>query len=129
MTKRQNKSYVLFSIFQIILILTGIIFNYFSLKKMGLMRYLVYRNYELDKMNIKVYLWLILLAFIFAMFLIYKNKKFKVSIDLIFSVILVVIIGLLFNQVLKRFKYDYYYQSFLFIIVSTLQILKLNKKQ
>ncbi|WP_300408843.1 hypothetical protein [Lagierella sp.] len=128
MTRQQNRPYILISVLQLILIIVGFVFNYFSIKKMGLMRHLVYRNYVLDGLRIKVFLWLVLAALLFS-YLLYRNRtKSKINADHVFLVILLIIVGLLFNQVIPRFKYDYYYQSFLFIVVAVLQLIKLSLK-
>lgn len=126
MIKQRNKSYVIISVIQVLLIIVALVFNYFSVKKMGLMRHLVYRNYVLDGINIKIYFWLIVVILIFAVFLLQKGKKTKVTSDHIFMFLLIVVIALLFNQLIPKFKYDYYYQGFLFTIIGLLQIFKLD---
>ena len=126
MIKQRNKSYVLISVIQVLLIIVALVFNYFSVKKMGLMRHLVYRNYVLDGMNIKIYFWLIVAILIFALLLLQKNRKSKITSDHIFMFLLIVLITLLFNQLIPKFKYDYYYQGFLFTIIGLLQIFKLD---
>lgn len=126
MIKQRNKSYVIISVIQVLLIIVALVFNYFSVKKMGLMRHLVYRNYVLDGMNIKIYFWLIVAILIFALLLLQKNRKSKITSDHIFMFLLIVLITLLFNQIIPKFKYDYYYQGFLFTIIGLLQIFKLD---
>lgn len=126
MIKQRNKSYVIISVIQVLLIIVALVFNYFSVKKMGLMRHLVYRNYVLDGINIKIYFWLIVVILIFAVFLLQKGKKTKITSDHIFMFLLIVVIALLFNQLIPKFKYDYYYQGFLFTIIGLLQIFKLD---
>lgn len=128
MIRRQNKSYVIFSAIQVLLIIVALVFNYFSVNKMGLMRHLVYRNYVLDGMNIKIYFWLIVAVLIFATILLQRGKKFKLTSDHIFMFMLIVIITLLFNQLIPKFKYDYYYQGFLFTVIALLQIFKLDRR-
>lgn len=126
MIRQRNKSYIIISVIQVLLIIVALVFNYFSLKKMGLMRHLVYRNYVLDGINIKIYFWLIVVILIFAVFLLQKGKKTKITSDHIFMFLLIVVIALLFNQLIPKFKYDYYYQGFLFTIIGLLQIFKLD---
>lgn len=126
MTRQQNKPYIVISIIQIIMIVVGLVFNYFSLKKMGLMRHLIFRNYTFDKLNIKIFLWLILAALIFSYILYRSRNRGRFNSEDIFSLILFIVIGLMFNQVIGRFKYDYYYQSFLFIFIAVLQMIKLS---
>lgn len=92
------------------------------------MRHLVYRNYVLDGMNIKIYFWLIVAVLIFATILLQRGKKFKLTSDHIFMFMLIVIITLLFNQLIPKFKYDYYYQGFLFTVIALLQIFKLDRR-
>ena len=92
------------------------------------MRHMVYRNYVLDGMNIKIYFWLIVAILIFAVFLLQKGKKTKITSDHIFMFLLIVVIALLFNQLIPKFKYDYYYQGFLFTIIALLQIFKLDRR-
>lgn len=128
MIRQRNKSYVIISVIQVLLIIVALVFNYFSVKKMGLMRHLVYRNYVLDGINIKIYFWLIVAALIFAVFLLQKGKKTKITSDHIFMFLLIVVIALLFNQLIPKFKYDYYYQGFLFTAIAVLQIFKLDMR-
>lgn len=128
MIRQQNKTYVIFSAIQVLLIIAALVFNYFSVNKMGLMRHLVYRNYVLDGMNIKIYFWLIVAVLIFATILLQRGKKFKLTSDYIFMFMLIVIITLLFNQLIPKFKYDYYYQGFLFTVIALLQIFKLDRR-
>ena len=128
MIRQRNKSYIIISVIQVLLIIVALVFNYFSLKKMGLMRHLVYRNYVLDDMNINIYFWLIVAALIFAVILLQKGKKFKLTSDHIFMFMLIVIITLLFNQLIPKFKYDYYYQGFLFTAIALLQIFKIDTR-
>ena len=128
MIRQQNKTYVIFSAIQVLLIIAALVFNYFSVNKMGLMRHLVYRNYVLDGMNIKIYFWLIVAVLIFATILLQRGKKYKLTSDHIFMFMLIVIITLLFNQLIPKFKYDYYYQGFLFTVIALLQIFKLDRR-
>lgn len=128
MIRQRNKSYIIFSVIQVLLIIVALVFNYFSLKKMGLMRHMVYRNYVLDGMNIKIYFWLIVAVLIFAVLLLQRGKKTKITSDHIFMFLLIVIIALLFNQLIPKFKYDYYYQGFLFTVIALLQIFKLDMR-
>lgn len=92
------------------------------------MRHLVYRNYVLDGMNIKIYFWLIVAVLIFATILLQRGKKFKLTSDHIFMFLLIIVIALLFNQLIPKFKYDYYYQGFLFTAIALLQIFKLDRR-
>lgn len=92
------------------------------------MRHMVYRNYVLDGMNIKIYFWLIVAILIFSVFLLQKGKKTKITSDHIFMFLLIVVIALLFNQLIPKFKYDYYYQGFLFTAIAVLQIFKLDMR-
>lgn len=128
MIRRQNKTYVIFSAIQVLLIIVALVFNYFSVNKMGLMRHLVYRNYVLDGMNIKIYFWLIVAILIFALLLLQKNRRSKITSDHIFMFLLIVVIALLFNQLIPKFKYDYYYQGFLFTVIALFQIFKLDRR-
>lgn len=128
MIRRQNKTYVIFSAIQVLLIIVALVFNHFSVNKMGLMRHLVYRNYVLDGMNIKIYFWLIVAILIFALLLLQKNRRSKITSDHIFMFLLIVVIALLFNQLIPKFKYDYYYQGFLFTVIALLQIFKLDRR-
>lgn len=128
MIRQRNKSYTIISVIQVLLIIAALVFNYFSLKKMGLMRHLVYRNYVLDGMNIKIYFWLIVAVLIFATILLQRGKKFKLTSDHIFMFLLIIVIALLFNQLIPKFKYDYYYQGFLFTAIALLQIFKLDRR-
>ena len=128
MIRQRNKSYIIISVIQVLLIVVALVFNYFSLNKMGLMRHMVYRNYVLDGMNIKIYFWLIVAILIFSVFLLQKGKKSKITSDHIFMFLLIVVIALLFNQLIPKFKYDYYYQGFLFTAIAVLQIFKLDMR-
>lgn len=126
----KNKLNIFFIILEIILIVSSVLLNRLSFKKMGLMRHLVFKNYMYDRSKIYfLILSLIILLIFIYVFYIFKYKfKFKT----LFFIIFLSITFLSLNKCIKIFKYDYYFQSFIFLTITFIEILKIyftNKKE
>lgn len=120
---KKSKINIFFTGLEIILILASFLLNYLSFKKMGLMRHLMFKNYMYDKSNIYFTLTCILIVLICIYLFLSIRYKFVIK-NLIF-VIFIVISFLSFNKFIPKFKFDFYFQSFIFLTISFIEILKI----
>lgn len=122
----KSKINVFFLILEILLIISSISLNYLSFKKMGLMRHLIFKNYMYDKINI--YLILSILSIFLILIYLFFLIKCKTYLNFVF-IFFIVLSFLSFNKIITKFKYDYYFQSFIFLTISFLEILKIIIKK
>lgn len=113
-------------IFEIILILSSILLNRLSFKKMGVMRHMVYRSYVLQNAHIVRYiLSAMAIILILYLFLKFKFKGFSFE-DILFIVFFIVSIWAL--KKISLFKYDYYHQSIAYLLLSAIQLILIKTK-
>lgn len=113
-------------IFEIILILSSILLNRLSFKKMGVMRHMVYRSYVLQNSHIARYiLAAIAIILILYLFLKFKFKGFSFE-DILFIVFFIV--SILALKKISLFKYDYYHQSIAYLVLSATELILIKTK-
>lgn len=123
MTKQQNKLHHILTTLEGLILLGSIILNVLSKKKMGLMRHLTFRNYQLDQSPIKVILILLLFLFLALELFNIRKKKIKTARFAAFSAFFLLSLLLLAVK-LPFFPYDFYYQSILFLLLAGLEMIK-----
>jgi len=121
MTKQAKNKNKIISIFQILFIIIGLLLQYFTKKKMGVQRTLIYYNYNLEN-NYHIKLIYILFAILFLTYIIYKWFKYKyispISIISIFAILILVLVDI------NIFKLTKYAISSLLILVNILELFK-----
>lgn len=121
MTKQAKNKNKIISIFQILFIIIGLLLQYFTKKKMGVQRTLIYYNYNLEN-NYHIKLIYILVAILFLKYIIYKWFKYKyispISIISIFAILILVLVDI------NIFKLTKYAISSLLILVNILELFK-----
>jgi len=121
MTKQAKNKNKIISIFQILFIIIGLLLQYFTKKKMGVQRTLIYYNYNLEN-NYHIKLIYILVAILFLTYIIYKWFKYKyispISIISIFAILILVLVDI------NIFKLTKYAISSLLILVNILELFK-----
>lgn len=124
MIKPQNKNIIL-SIFQFIFLLGIFLIQYFSRKKMGVQRTLVYYNYNLENnYNIKIIIILISLGLlIYLIYNFYKYKTLRV-INLLSTIAILILMTININ----KFKLIKYAISFLLLLINILEFNKIGEK-
>lgn len=121
-----SKKRLAYRIFEIILILSSILLNRLSFKKMGVMRHMVYRSYVLQNSHIARYiLAAIAIILILYLFLKFKFKGFSFE-DILFIVFFIV--SILALKKISLFKYDYYHQSIAYLLLSAIQLILIKMK-
>lgn len=121
MTKQAKNKNKIISIFQILFIIIGLLLQYFTKKKMGVQRTLIYYNYNLEN-NYHIKLIYILVAILFLTYIIYKWFKYKyispISIISIFAILILVLVDI------NIFKLTKYAISSVLILVNILELFK-----
>lgn len=113
-------------IFEIILILSSILLNRLSFKKMGVMRHMVYRSYVLQNSHIARYILAAMaIILILYLFLKFKFKVFSFE-DILFIVFFIV--SILALKKIYLFKYDYYHQSIAYLVLSATELILIKTK-
>lgn len=113
-------------IFEIFLILSSIILNRLSFKKMGVMRHMVYRSYVLQNSHIARYiLTAMAIILILYLFLKFKFKGFSFE-DILFVVFFIV--SILALKKISISKYDHYHQSMIYLALSATELILIKAK-
>lgn len=113
-------------IFEILLILSSVLLNRLSFKKMGVMRHMVYRSYVLQNAHAARYILVaIAIILILYLFLKFKFKVFSFE-DILFIVFFIV--SILALKKVSLFKYDYYHQSIAYLLLSATELILIKTK-
>lgn len=113
-------------IFEILLILISVLLNRLSFKKMGVMRHMVYRSYVLQNAHIARYILVAMaIILILSLFLKFKFKGFSFE-DILFVVFFIV--SILALKKISLFKYDYYHQSMIYLVLSATELILIKAK-
>lgn len=113
-------------IFEILLILSSVLLNRLSFKKMGVMRHMVYRSYVLQNAHSARYILVaIAIILILYLFLKFKFKVFSFE-DILFVVFFIV--SILALKKISIFKYDHYHQSMIYLALSAIQLILIKAK-
>ncbi len=113
-------------IFEILLILSSVLLNRLSFKKMGVMRHMVYRSYVLQNAHAARYILVaIAIILILYLFLKFKFKIFSFE-DILFVVFFIV--SILALKKISISKYDHYHQSMIYLALSAIQLILIKAK-
>lgn len=113
-------------IFEILLILSSVLLNRLSFKKMGVMRHMVYRSYVLQNAYAARYIVVaIAIILILYLFLKFKFKIFSFE-DILFVVFFIV--SILALKKISISKYDHYHQSMIYLALSAIQLILIKAK-
>ena len=124
MIKPQNRNKIL-RIFQIIFLVGMFLIQYYSKKKMGVQRTLVFYNYNLEN-NYNIKTIFILIALVFFTFIIFSYIKYKNLKEISLLCILAILILMVFD--ITKFKLTKYAISLLLLIINILEINKIGEK-
>lgn len=121
MIKQAKNKLIIIRTFQILLIITGFLVQYFSTKKMGVQRTITYYNYYWqEKYHLKEIIFI--LAILLLIYTIYRWFKYKkINIISLFCPILTLL--LVFTNV-REFKLTKYALSIILVLVNILELIK-----
>lgn len=127
--------YCLSTILQVLLLIAAYAIQYFSMKKMGMMRYVVYLNHEWEAKypinSIKYAAIIFLIIFCITVILYVKTKKrnymmSKRNLLMLIANIIITLIFVLLTLILSTENYrSYYFTSLILAIIALIQNIKI----
>ena len=125
--------YWIFSVLQVLLLISAYAIQYFSMKKMGMMRYVVFKNhswenqYPIGAIQYIVIALLVVLAVISI--LLYVRRKYtlyKSTLRMILAQVIITLIFVFFTVTYSTESYrSYYFISIILAIITVIQAIKI----